>query len=258
MFNRLTNIRNNIYKSVREEILGPGSEQIGIPIDEEIITDRPSKRYSTGILFTKAEEQNINNNENLEDNDLELEDNLKDEENEEAEEIKNSDYGYTVNEEFYENINNSHIMKRSSMGMTFFCDKNIDKLLVHVSGARYREVKVNECKIKYDGDLLPLEDPEIAMAVFYEDGFLKLRDRIEKSFIDKFDEKGYFVNRDELKNALYKLLKQCSKRNKSYKRVPINFKNPYEIYFKNDRYGIFEIKEEELKLFVLRRTNKSN
>ncbi len=256
MFNRLTNIRNNIYKSVREEILGPGSEQIGIPIDEEIITDRPSKRYSTGILFTKAEEQNINNNENLEDNDLELEDNLKDEENEEAEEIKNSDYGYTVNEEFYENINNSHIMKRSSMGMTFFCDKNIDKLLVHVSGARYREVKVNECKIKYDGDLLPLEDPEIAMAVFYEDGFLKLRDRIEKSFIDKFDEKGYFVNRDELKNALYKLLKQCSKRNKSYKRVPINFKNPYEIYFKNDRYGIFEIKEEELKLFVLKRKFK--
>ena len=254
MINKLVDIRNNIYRSVREEILGPGSEPTGIPIDEEIITDKPSKRYSTGILFTKTEEENCENI-SVEEEEIGLEENLQNDEIEDTEEIKNKSisYEYVINEEFSEDINNSHIVKRSSMGMTFFCDRNIDKLLVNISGARYREVKVNECMIKYSGDLLPLEDSEVAMYVFYEDGFLKLKDRIDKSFIDKFDEKGYFVNRQELKNSLYMLLKQCSKRNKAYKRIPINFKNPYEICFENDKYGTLEIKEEELKLFALKR-----
>ena len=44
MENRLRDIRDNIYYAVREEILGPGSEQTGLPIEEEIITDKPSKR----------------------------------------------------------------------------------------------------------------------------------------------------------------------------------------------------------------------
>lgn len=255
MENKLRDIRDNIYHAVREEIIGPGSEQTGLPIEEEIITDKPSKRYSTGVLFTKQESQDVINNEIL-DNNTEDEDELNEKENdflEKNESKKQKEYKYTIDEEFHEDINNSHILRKSSMGMTFFCDKDLNKLLVHVRGARYREVKTSECMVSYSGDLLPLEDPEVAMVVYYENGFLKLKDRFNKSFMDKFEEKGYFVNREVLKDALYKLQKQCSKRYKAYKRFPIKFNNPIEISFNKGNYGSCEIEGEELKLFVLKR-----
>lgn len=255
MDNRLRDIRDNIYHAVREEIIGPGSEQTGLPIEEEIITDKPSKRYSTGVLFTKQESQVVINNENPDDSNEE-ENELNEKENdfgEEKESIKQKEYRCTIDEEFHEDINNSHILRKSSMGMTFFCDKELNKLLVHVSGARYKEVKTSECMVSYCGDLLPLEDQEVAMVVYHEDGFLKLKDRFDISFINKFEEKGYFENREKLKDALYKLQKQCNKRYKAYKRFPIKFNNPIEIQFNKGNYGSFEIEGEELKLFVLKR-----
>lgn len=255
MENKLRNIRDNIYHAVREEILGPGSEQTGLPIEDEIITDKPSKRYSTGVLFTKKESQSVIHNEIPDDNN-EDENESNEKENdfpEKNESKKPKEDRYTIDEEFHEDINNSHILRKSSMGMTFFCDKDLNKLLVHVSGARYKEAKTSECMVSYIGDLLPLEDPEVAMVVYYEDGFLKLKDRFDISFINKFEEKGYFVNRETLKDALYKLQKQCSRRYKAYKRFPIKFSNPIEIEFNKGNYSFFEIKDEELKLFVLKR-----
>lgn len=255
MENRLRDIRDNIYHAVREEIIGPGSEQTGLPIEEEIITDKPSKRYSTGVLFTKQESQDVINNEIL-DNSTEDEYEQNEKENdflEKNESKKQKEYKYTIDEEFHEDINNSHILRKSSMGMTFFCDKDLNKLLVQVSGARYKEVKTSECMVSYSGDLLPLEDPEVAMVVYYEDGFLKLKDRFDISVINKFQEKGYFVNREMLKDALYKLQKQCNRHYKAYKRFPIKFNNPIEIPFNKVNYGSIEIEGEELKLFVLKR-----
>ena len=43
--------REKIYESVKRELLGPGSEDIGCEIEHELITDAPITRYSTGILF---------------------------------------------------------------------------------------------------------------------------------------------------------------------------------------------------------------
>lgn len=251
----LRNIRNDIYHAVREEMLGPGSERTGLPIEEEIITDRPSKRYSTGILFSKKDESiNCNLNENDEqEGDITKESENEGDINEQNKKSKRNHYNYTIDEEFHEDINNSHILRKSSMGMTFFCDKDIASLLINLNGARYREVKTSECMISYSGDLLPLKDPEVAMFVFYENGFLKLRDRFDKSFIDKFDEKGYFVERKDLKDALYKLLKQCNRRYRAYKRFPIKFNNPIKVSFDKGNYGFSEIEDEKLKIFILKR-----
>ena len=58
----LIEVREKLFNSVKEELLGPGSEQTGVNIEEEIITDKPSNRYVTGILFTKEDNQTINNN----------------------------------------------------------------------------------------------------------------------------------------------------------------------------------------------------
>lgn len=248
----LREIRNDIYIYAREELIGPGSEQTGLPKEEEIITDKPSKRYSTGILFAKKDVEIINYN----DEDDNFQEGIIDKEVDNDEQNKRAtqnDYKYTIDEEFHEDINNSHILRKSSMGMTFFCDEDIDSLIVHVNGARYREVKTSECMVKYEGDLLPLEDPEVSMFVFYENGFLKLRDRIDRNLINTFDEKGYFVNREDLRDALYKLIKQCSRRYRAYKRIPIKFNNPIEVQFDKGNYGSIEIKDENLKLFILKR-----
>lgn len=249
MGDRLRDIRNDIYYAVREEILGPGSEQTGLPIEEEVITDKPSKRYSTGILFTKKEEEVSSTNDSEDDNLEELDDNS----DEQEKNFKQNEHRYTIDEEFHEDINNSHILRKSSMGMTFFCDRDIDRLFIHLNGARYREVKTSECMVSYSGDLLPLKDSDFGMYVYYENGFLKLRDRFEKSFIDKFDEKGYFVGREKLKDALYKLLKQSNRRFKAYKRIPIKFNNPIEVLFDKGSYGSNELKDEKLKIFILKR-----
>ncbi|BCZ46149.1 DNA helicase [Clostridium gelidum] len=254
MKDELRNIRDNIYYSVREEILGPGSEQTGLPIEEEIITDKPSKRYSTGILFTKKEQENINVDEgSSSDKDAENENNQEGKDEELVVNPKSECLEETIDEDFSENINNSHIIKKSSMGMTFFCDKNIEKLLIYVNGARYREVKTSECMIAYSGDLLPLKEAEVGSYVSYEEGFLKLKNRFDTKVINKFDENGYFVDRENLKDAFYKLAKQGNTYNKAYKRVPINFTNPIEVSFDRGNYGFFEIKEEQLEVFVLKR-----
>lgn len=252
MKNNLCEIRHEIYCAVREEILGPGSEKTGLPIEEEIITDRPSKRYSTGILFTKGEAQKetiiLSNCE--EENEDAIEGDIG---SNKEREVRKHLREEIIGEEFYEDINNAHISRKSSMGMTFFCDRDVNEILLHLSGARYKEVKTSECMVSYSGDLLPLEDPEISMSVYYQDGYLKLKNRFDKSFIDKFDEKGYFTDRDDFKDALYKLLKQCNRRYKAYKRFNIKFDNPIIINFNKGDYGTLEIKEEELKVFVLKR-----
>ena len=49
--------REKIYESVRKELLGPGSEDIGPDIEYELITDEPITRYSTGILFPQKDEK---------------------------------------------------------------------------------------------------------------------------------------------------------------------------------------------------------
>lgn len=46
--------RDALLKQVRNQMLGPGSEYSIPTPEEEIITDSPEKRYSTGILFPQV------------------------------------------------------------------------------------------------------------------------------------------------------------------------------------------------------------
>lgn len=252
----LRDVRTQIFESVKEELLGPGSENLGINIEEEIITDKPSKRYVTGILFNKesdTEEVALDNEEEC--NDTDDEDRIY--------EFKKSlikrddDTSYkneyeTITEEYADEMNNAHIIRKSAMGLTFFIDTDIHEILVNLNGARYREVKLNECMINYEGDILPFEDTDMSSYVYYDRGMLKLKQRFKNTDIKRWESIGLFNQREELKDKIYKLANQCSTYRKSYKRVPINFNNPFRISFNNNK-GEFIIENENLKLFALKR-----
>lgn len=258
----LIEVREKLFNSVKEELLGPGSEQTGVNIEEEIITDKPSNRYVTGILFTKEDNQTINNNN---ENEMEsIEENNDDIIEDEIEEYKKNminmdeEQKFTnnfepVDEEYFEDMNNAHIIRKSTMGLTFFVDKNIDLISVNLKGARYREVKTSECMVSYSGDTLPLKDRDIGSYIFYDNGMLKLYQRFENKEIKRWKASGLFEGREEFLNSVYKLLNQCSTYNKAYKRYDIYFNNPFTIRLDNNGQGKLNIENESLKLFILKR-----
>lgn len=259
----LREVRQKIYEYVKEELLGPGSEQTGSNIENEIITDMPSKRYVTGILFNKSNEiieEGINTSS---EDDIEgiIEYNGQDEEIEELKKsmIKNNnDYKFIsdyddIDEEYYEEMNNAHIIRKSSMGLTFYIDRDIQEILINLKGARYKEVKINDCMIAYDGDLTPLQDKDIKSYIFYEDGMLRLNQRLDNKVMKHWEGIGLFSGRDDFKNKVYKLLNQCSTFRKAYKRYPVKFDNPYIVEFNDKNQGKLNLKEEKLKLFALKR-----
>lgn len=249
----LREVREKILNSIEEELIGPGSEQIGIDKNEEIITDLPNIRYVTGILFPK-ENKDEHSISNVEESDLEDDNCNETKENWSLEaepkyiERNNND---KIDEEYYEDMNNAHIILKSSMGLTFFCNKNISELKVHVKGARYKSTLIKECMVKYDGELYPLDIKPIEDYIYHENGMLKLKRKITGSLINDWSNLGYLDNRGELHNCIFKLNNQCKK---SFKRKEINLDNPIVISFRNSNQGNCKIEEENLKLFALKRT----
>lgn len=258
----LREVRENLFNSVKEELLGPGSEQTGVNIEEEIITDRPSNRYVTGILFTKEVDKTINNSdeedvESIEkNNDDIIEDKIEEYKKTMIDMEKDKKFRNDfepVNEEYYEDMNNAHIIRKSTMGLTFFIDRDIDEIEVNLKGARYREVKTSECMVSYSGDTLPLKDRDLGSYIFCDEGMLKLYQRFQNKDIKRWQALGLFEGREELLNSVYKLFNQCSTYNKAYKRYNIHFENPFIIRIDSTGQGKLNIESESLKLFVLKR-----
>lgn len=260
----LREVRENIYNAVREELLGPGSEQTGVDISEEIITDQPSKRYVTGILFNKANDILINESENISGEGTLLEDNEEEEGIQEhkksmieaCDERRSKDYYELVDDEYYEDMNNAHIIRKSTMGLTFFVDRDVDSIKVNLKGARYYPIKLSECMVKYEGDTLPLEDKDIGSYIYFDDGMMKLAERFDSNDIKRWEALGIFAGRENFKDKVYKLFNQCSHHRTAYKRKEVNFNNPIIIKF-NKNQGRVDIENEKLKLFSIKRKFKN-
>lgn len=257
-------IRDIILNGIKEELLGPGSEKNGVDEKEEIITDQPSKRYITGILFNK-EQDTLVDQVNIDSKNEEIISNVEeiDEQEQEISEYKEKIMSSEENEpvksnieaitdDYYEEMNNAHIIRKSTMGLTFFIDRDISEIKVNLKAARYNEVKLSECMIRYIGDKMPLEDSDIGSFIFYEDQMLKLKNRFEQKDIKRWKGLGLFEGREELEDKIYKLLNQCSKYRPAYKRKEVFFDNPFIISLKSGQ-GKLIIEEEELKLFALKR-----
>lgn len=117
-------IRKLMLDAVRKDLIGPGEE-------EEVISDFPSSKYITGILYpadntaTETDEDFDSEENRHSDNDDEKEDSY-----EEEEEKERTTTGY---------------QKPTSIGLSFYISKNVSEIKAKISWATYDEVpKENE------------------------------------------------------------------------------------------------------------------
>ncbi|WP_434295695.1 helicase-related protein [Clostridium botulinum] len=254
--------RELIYESVRKELLGPGSEDIGSDIEHELITDKPITRYSTGILFPQ-ECKNVQ-----EDNsfiDIENSTRVYDEEltnKEETKKINHKGNNYNnsldlIEDQIDEKIAMANEFKPSSMGITFFAKGNINKLFIRLKGAKYRKSTLNDCCVKYEGEDFFLGN-ELENYLYRDGNLLKLKANLTSKIVKKFKDEDRCKEDEMYRNIisiLYVLARQCKdevNKRDSYVREPLNLPEIIEIKLDND-YVIYPLKciggtEENIKV----------
>lgn len=218
--------RNNYIASIKDELLGPGSE-ISIPDKaHELISASPDKRYSIGVLFTKYNKFQMDNNDTarVEEN-TDTEDGVEDSST--PSDIA-SDPGldpiFSAEEEnLDEEIGLASQNMPSSMGLTFLAAKNIKQLICHVEFGTYRRATAPDCRAPF----FPTNPTEYVVPqgfenhVFFdkEESCLKLkRKEFTRSDVYSLKEKDILdSDEDGLFSALYKLSDQLRK---GYVRIP--------------------------------------
>lgn len=255
--------RKKIYKQLKAELLGPGSEDIGPDINFEVLTESPVQRYSTGILYPQKKIFD----ENEVTGDIQEEDEMDPDLNDKVTSQRKEEKKYISNDEDENEIDDQISMANqtlpSSMGFTFFVKEDINSLNIRVSAAKYRPAKLEECCVSYSNEEeLPLKDNAIKEFVYCINGKLRLKKELNFDDITKFKTEGLLIGFEELENALYKLIDQCpskNKRVKSYIRQPIILNNPINVDLTNTNYYSEEIVENsKLQLSVLKRKYKDN
>ncbi|NFM16728.1 helicase [Clostridium sporogenes] len=236
--------RELIYESVRKELLGPGSEDIGSSIEHEIITDEPIARYSTGILFPQKCENVQDDNSSI---DMENSTRVDDEELKNKEETKNishkgNNYNNSldsIEDQIDEKIAMANELKPSSMGITFFARGNVDKLCIRLKAAKYRKSTLKDCCIKYEGEDFFLSN-ELEDYLYRDGEFLKLKANLTSQIVKKFKDEDRYKEDEGYRNIisiLYVLARQCKdevNKRHAYVREPLNFPEVIEIKLDND------------------------
>ena len=148
----LIDAREQYIKSIRAELLGPGSE-ISIPdADHEVISGVPEVRYSIGILFPQKNKMDADNDENAK-----VEATAADMDSDEIEQVlseqapeaatSGSTSGTTDAEEdnLDEEIGLASQNMPSSMGITFFVAGQCNRINCKVSFGTYKKIRANQC-----------------------------------------------------------------------------------------------------------------
>ena len=151
---KLIDAREEYIELIKKELLGPGSE-ISIPdAEHELISDSPNTRYSIGILYTKENKMNADNNDSS----------RVEEQDDNADIIENSEIEIDASEEFVshkeavspsdednldEEIGLAAQNMPSSMGITFFARGDSSVINCHVSFATYKHAKATDCRIPF-------------------------------------------------------------------------------------------------------------
>jgi len=127
--------RARIVERIRAELIGPGSEPCGPDSEREIITDRPTQRYTTGMLFPQNEVWEPGEEENDDSGSREAAADT---------ETEASDYYLD------RHISLANQFYPSAMGLTFYTDNTPVALEVCVSGAWYRRCNWDECAVNLE------------------------------------------------------------------------------------------------------------
>ena len=148
--------REIIQNRVVAGMLGPGSDVWGLPIEEEIISDIPLKRYFTGILF--PEQSKVESQEEFDDKQTESETSEVDDEQsmisdvvfEDKDKDSKPDTKVIINDENYKLNHNTFFP--TNMGLTFCVSKSEKYLNVKFQFGTYFQPTVKEKIIKISED----------------------------------------------------------------------------------------------------------
>ena len=240
--------REQLIEMVRKQMLGPGSEY-SIPDEKhEIITTRPSSRYSCGILFPQLEGSDAENEPENEFED-ELEDSIAYDESEGniesykgyKEDLDRDPDNYPkgdsreVDSQEDDSIKMVGREKPTSFGLSFFVKGNPVKLRCSIEFGMYRHTKIEECLIQADEDVFFDNLPNAVKDKLRktDDGFFwGLKGAIDRQWIKEQKENKYIP--DEYSSiynrVLYPLAAMCDSE-KGYKRIP--FQKDFYVDFTN-------------------------
>lgn len=193
MENKCREIRSSLFEAVIKELIGPGSEEVGPSVSEEIITDKPDDRYTVGMLFPQSVS---------------------------ADEEAVLDEGFMASEkedEPQDFVSLANQYYPSAMGLSFYTSGICPEVKVEINAANYRKMTVEDegCVILKD---LPqvLNDDQKFRERFTYDG-----EKIRVSGDFKEEERNYFLTlcKDRsYQSAIYKLYTQ---KEMGWKRVPL-------------------------------------
>lgn len=264
-------VRKEIIRRTKAEMLGPGSENTGADIKNEVISDSPLDRYSLGVLFPQDNKYEQDESEKEKSSDSDNEELSEEIEKEiERQKIKESKTksGIQINlsdgEEVQEEISMTNQTLPSAVGLTFFAEGNIKNLNVAVSCARYRASKFKDCVVRAEKDI-DLEKYCLSEYLYQEHGLIKLKKNLSrKNVFELVSGRSIQTERPDIEEILYKLADLCSseegRKHTGYVRDPFldnkNISIPLDkefnkIFIKEDG----EISEATgiLKLTVLRK-----
>jgi hypothetical protein len=217
--------RDFIVSRLKDELLGPGSENSLPDREHEIITDYPEVRYSVGVLYPQKNIMAADNDEVSTSGESEDNDEVDDEQDENNTVLSNDDrYEGNIADDLQDDTLDEAVAlstqyRPSSMGMTFFVDRDVNYIKINISFATYRKNEWKDCLIPYGGTMTAddISNSSAGMYIKLEDGFLKLNcpfTRKDAHLIDNTDkvpDRGFI-------DAIYKLASQSG--SKGFKRIP--------------------------------------
>ncbi len=247
--------REKYITEIREELLGPGSE-ISIPDEQhEIISSRPDKRYSMGILFpqkNKMEQDNDEIEEKIEEVDIEDAEELIDKTSDKSKPIckKSGIDDDTLDEEVSLSAQNLP----SSMGISFITEGNSKEIKCDITFATYEKLRPNECKV-YNYQENDIHVPEEFTKYVYYDKIIDclcLKEKITRKEVRDIWEKDISDDKNLL-SSIYRLADQSIR---GHKRIPHEVEVVLE--FEQDEYidRNRNIDDTMLKVTALRRELK--
>ena len=229
---KMIKARNDYIELIKRELLGPGSE-ISLPdIEHELISDSPNTRYSIGILYTKNNKMNADNNDSSR-----IEEQSADSENTEGSEIAiNTSEMFVAHNEAVSPSDEENLDEEvglatqnlpSSMGITFFVKGNTNAINCNVKFATYRKALAPDCRIplSFEGiEDFELPDPfKSAVYIDLSEKTLRLTEGgLSRKRVRELEERD-LLGGDEhgIIHLMYKLADQLSK---GYVRVPHELK----------------------------------
>lgn len=258
---KMIEAREEYIELIKRELLGPGSE-ISIPdIEHELISDSPNTRYSMGILFTKENKRNADNDDSSRVE--EKGDTLEEEENTEIEVNTSEEFvshkeavSFSDEDNLDEEVGLATQNMPSSLGITFFVKGETDEVNCKISFATYRKAIASDCRIPLDFEGIEgFQLPEVFNSYVYIDlkeKTLRLTTGgMNRNKVRELEEKD-LLDSDEHR-IIDKMKKLADQLTKGYVREPhelvINLKFGDKEYIDNNS----DIDGTKLKVTALRR-----